>query len=161
MAQIPNGFEVTVTRGYSTKGPSGVVRTPVGGGRPRYALDWDRGSIQFNVALVLDMLQWQVWESFYLIVVKKGALPFDMYLDSGMGRSLHTVNIVPGSYSVNLDLVKYASVAFTVETESQIYLDPDLALALIDFYNSAGGAANELLSALEYFANTSSDALDF
>ena len=113
------------------------------------------------VSLILDMLQWQVWESFYLLKVKKGTLPFDMYLDSGMGVSLHTVNIVPGSYSANLDLVKYASIAFTVETESQIYDDPDAGDSLVDLYDEYGAGIHDLLAALEYFANTSSDALDY
>lgn len=163
MAQIPNGFVVNITPGYSSKGPGGVKRTEVAGGRARYGLDWDQGAIQFNVALLLDALQWQVWEAFYLIVVKKGSLPFDMYLDSGLGKSLHTVNIVPGSYSETVIPGNYTSIAFAVETESQTYLDPEAALAVLELYNATGSSAiaQDLLNALEYFANTASDVLDF
>lgn len=161
IVQIPSRFDLVVTRGYSTAGPDGAKRTQVAGGRSRYSLDYDRGSMQFSCALILDMLQWQVWESFYLIVIKKGTIPFKMWLDSGTGKSLHVVNIVPGSYSVNLDLVKYASVSFTVETESKIYDDPDFAIALIDLYNYYGGFFGELLAALEYLANVQSDVLEF
>lgn len=161
MPQIPLGFNVVATRGYSTNGPEGAMRTPVSGGMPRYALDYDRGSQQFSCALILDMLQWQVWESFYLLTIKKGTIPFDMYLDSGMGVALHTVNIVPGTYSVNLDLVKYASVAFQVEAESQIYANPEAGAALIDLYNIYGLSSHDLLNAIAYLANVSSNALDY
>lgn len=161
MARIPAGFDLVVTRGYSTGGPAGARRTEVSGGRSRYALDWDRGTINFTVSFVLDMLQWQVWESFYLIVIKKGVIPFEMWLDSGTGKSLHVVNIVPGTYSANLDLVIYASVSFTVETESKIYDDPDFAIALIELYNYYGGNLSSIVSAIERLANVTSDVLDY
>ncbi len=161
MPTMPNGFIPVVSQGYSIQGPGGTRRTDVGGGMPRYALDWDRGAQQYNVTLILDRYQWQVWESFWLVSIKKGSLPFDMILDSGLGPSLHTVHIVPGSYSANLQLISHATVAFTVEAESQIYANPDAATAIVDIYNAYGYDAYSLLNAIEQFANYDSDALDF
>ena len=42
MPTIPNGFVPVVSQGYNPTGPGGIKRTEVGGGMPRYALDWDR-----------------------------------------------------------------------------------------------------------------------
>lgn len=161
MPTMPTGFIPIVSQGYSISGPAGVRRTDVAGGMPRYALDWDRGVQQFNVTLILDRLQWQVWESFWLVSIKKGALPFDMILDSGLGPALHTVHIVPGSYSVNLQLITHATVAFQVEAESQVYSNPDAATSIVDLYNAYGLDVSELLNAIAYFANVSSNSLDF
>lgn len=162
MPTMPNGLKVVVTQGYAITAPGGTKRTEVGGGMPRYALDWDRGTQQFSVTLILDALQWQVWESFWLIAIKKGSLPFDMTLDSGLGPALHTVHILPGTHSVNKSLGIFATVSFTVEAESQVYANPDAGTSIIDLYNTYGSGTAELLEAIAYLANVSStNALDF
>ena len=113
------------------------------------------------MTLLLDPLQWQVWESFWLIAIRKGSLPFDMTLNSGLGPALHTVHIVPGSYSVNMVDPITISVAFAVEAESQVYANPDAGTSIIDLYNTYGASSADLLAAIAQFATIDSNVLDF
>lgn len=160
MPRIPDDLE-PISSGYAYQGPDGAVRSEVSGGMARYALDFDRGVQQFNVTLIMDALQHQVWSYFYHNTIKKGAISFDMPLDSGMGLSDHRVNIFPGSYSVASNGAGIWSVRFVVEAESQAYANPDAGAALIDIYNEYGSGTNALLAALEQFATVDSNVLDF
>jgi len=96
MPSIPNGLKPVVS-GYQFDEPGGVTRTEVGGGAPRYAMDWDRGTQRFQVTLILDALQFSIWTAFYHWQIGKGSIAFTMPLDSGFGVSPHAVNIMPGS----------------------------------------------------------------
>ena len=94
-------YPVTSPSGYSHNTAGGVSRTQVEGGFNRYALDFDRGVQQFNVALSCTAGHYQIWTLFFYNIIKKGALSFDMPLDSGSGLQTHSVNIIPNSVSVN------------------------------------------------------------
>lgn len=161
MPTLPNGF-TPIVAAYSHDGPGGVVRTETAGGVPRYALQYDRGLQRFRVTLILDKLKFSVWIAFYHHVIKKGALTFDMPLDSGFGTDTHAVNIIPGSYSATRTGGIAMSVVFEVEAESKAYdMSAADAVALVDFYNEFGSQSNLMLDQIEQFATVDSNVLDF
>lgn len=149
---MPNGFKPTVAA-YSHDGPGGVMRTEVAGGAPRYALEYDRGLQKFNVTLILDKMRFSVWVAFFIHIIKKGAITFDMPLDSGFGTEMHACNIMPGSYSASRTGGVAMVVSFVVEAENKAYdFSAADAQALIDLYNEAGDDASALLARLAEFA---------
>jgi hypothetical protein len=159
--QMPTGF-LPVISAYSYDSPDGVMRTDVAGGIPRYALEWDRGYQKFNVTLILNPLQFTVWTAFFLHVIKKGAITFDMTLDSGFGQSIHHVNIVPGSYSATLTEGTLNTVVFVVEAESSAYqLSAAEGQSLVDIYNLYLDNTDDLLAQLAHFATVDSNVLHF
>lgn len=161
MPTIPKGLAPVVS-GYSFGGPGGVNRTEVAGGAPRYGLDWDRGAQTFNVTLILDDLQFSVWTLFYHHAIKKGAISFDMPLDSGMGQQTHTVNIVPGSYNAARTSGTVTVVSFSVEAESTAYqFGADEAEIALELYSQYGRQMTALFDRLTLFANRDTNALDF
>jgi len=161
MPTLPAGLTPTVAA-YSHGGPGGVMRTEVSGGAARYALDYGRGTQQFNVTLILDKLKFSVWTAFFHHIILKGALTFDMPLDSGFGTEAHAVNIVPGTYSASRTGGTAMVVAFVVEAESKVYdMTAGDAAALIDVYSTYGDDSNKLLDRLAQFANVDTNVLDF
>lgn len=161
MPTLPPGLTPTVAA-YSHGGSGGVMRTEVAGGAPRYALDYGRGVQQFNVTLVLDKLKFSVWTAFFHHIILKGAITFDMPLDSGFGTDLHAVNIVPGTYSATRTGGIAMVVAFMVEAESKVYdMTAAEAAVLIEFYSAYGDDSNKLLARLGQFANVDTNVLDF
>ncbi len=128
MPMIPDGFVPLVT-GYTHGGPGGVLRTEVAGGPARYTQDWDRGVQRFDVRLLLDKTQYAVWIAFWQYGIEKGALAFDMRLDSGFGPALHSVYIVPGTYALSHTGGKHVTVTFTVEALSGAYALTDEEVA--------------------------------
>ena len=161
MPTLPAGLTPTVAA-YSHGAPGGVMRTEVSGGAARYALDYGRGTQQFNVTLILDKLKFSVWTAFFHHIILKGALTFDMPLDSGFGTEAHAVNIVPGTYSASRTGGTAMVVAFVVEAESKVYdMTAGDAAALIEVYSTYGDDSNKLLDRLAKFANVDTNVLDF
>lgn len=161
MPTLPTGLKPTVAA-YSHGGPGGVLRTEVAGGAARYGLDYGRGTQQFNVTLVLDKLKFSVWTAFFHHIILKGAVTFDMPLDSGFGTEQHAVNIVPGTYSASRTGGIAMVVAFVVEVESKVYdMTAADAAGLIDVYNAYGDDSDNLLMRLAQFANVDTNVLDF
>lgn len=119
MPTMPNGL-VPLVSGLSSEAPEGVSRTEVAGGPARYRLEWARGRQRFGVKLALDSGLLLVWTAFYHHIIKKGAIAFDMRLDSGLGVMPHNVHILPGSYSLVASGGNYVA-TFTVECESAVY----------------------------------------
>ncbi len=159
MPTLPNGF-VPSSSSYSFDEPGGVMRTDVDGGMPRYALDWDRGVQRFKITLVLDLMEFSVWTAFYHFQIAKGAIAFDMPLDSGFGVELHTVNIKPGSYSAARTGGALMVVSFIAETENHVYLmDSVGAGRLVDLFNTYGDQSNLLLARIARFATVESNVL--
>lgn len=154
---VPN----TSPGGYSHGGPGGVSRTAVEGGLNRYALSYDRGVQPFNVAIVCDLEQYEVWSLFYHHIIKKGAITFDMPLDSGSGVAQHAANMVPGTYNATHTNGTTVVITFSVEATSKIYdFDAESAELIVDYYN-AGLDLLALFDALNQFANIDSNVLDF
>lgn len=114
-------YPVTSPSGYSYASAQGVHMTQVEGGFNRYAMDFDRGTRIYNVALACTAGHLQVWELFYLRIIKKGVLAFEMPLDSGTGLEQHIVNIIPNSVNTTETDGNNFVVTFQVETESKIY----------------------------------------
>lgn len=161
MPTIPGQFKPLVS-GYGFDEPGGVMRTEIAGGAARYALLWDRGVQRFKVTLILNTLQFSAWSAFYHHIIKKGAIAFDMPLDSGFGVSNHSVNIVPGSYSASWGDGQLVSVAFVVETENQAYgMSATDAQGLLDVFEEYGSSSNELLTRIATFANSDTLVLDY
>ena len=159
MATFPAQFTPTVAS-YSFDEPGGVMRTDVAGGAARFALDWDRGPQRFQITLILEALQFSVWSAFYHHVIKKGAIAFDMRLDSGFGVSPHSVNIMPGSYSAARTGGILTVVSFVVEAENQVYaLSAAGGAGLVDMYNTYGDGTNALLARLAKFSTADSNVL--
>ncbi len=162
MPTIPTGLvPVTSPSGYSFAGPGGVMRTEVEGGSPRTALSYDRGQQSFSVALVCSVEEFRMWSLFYHHIIKKGAISFDMPLDSGMGVATHAVTMYPESYQASNTNGSTWIVTFQVSAESGIYAYDSGAAALILEYFDAGTDLTALLAALETFATVDSDVLDF
>jgi hypothetical protein len=161
MPRLPAGIIPSTSQGYSYQGPGGVTRTQVAGGFPRYAMDYDRGAQTFGVTLVMDTYQHQMWTLFFYNEIKKGSLPFDMPLDSGLGVSDHTVNILPDSYSSTNANGTTWIVSFSVETESQAYLYPGLGALLLELHAATNGKTPEVVAALQKFATVDSNVLGF
>jgi len=158
---LPTGFTPTVAA-YGMTGPDGVMRSDINGGPSRYALEYDRGVQQFNVTLVLDKLQFSVFTAWFLHVVKKGAITFDMPLDSGFGTAPHACNILPGSYSTSRVGGILTSISFVVEAENQAYeLSTQDAQGLVDMYNEYGEDVDLIMARIAQFANVDSLALNF
>lgn len=149
---MPSGIKPTVAA-YSHDGPGGVQRTEVAGGAPRYALQYDRGLQRFNVTLILTKAQFSVWTAFYIHIIRKGAITFDMPLDSGFGTEPHACNIVPGSYSASRTGGTAMVVAFTVEAENKAYdFSATDAQAMIDLHNLYLRDTSALLARLAQFS---------
>ena len=158
---MPNGFTPTVAA-YSMDDPGGVLRTDVAGGAAWYGLDWDRGPQRFQVTLILDALQFSVWTAFYHHIIKKGAITFDMRLDSGFGTELHAVNIMPGSYSAARTGGNAVVVSFVVEAENKVYeMSAADAASLIELYNVYGLDTGALLQRLARFSLVDTNVLEF
>jgi hypothetical protein len=158
---LPSGLKPVVD-GYSMDDPGGVMRTDVAGGAARYALDWDRGPQRFNITLILDEMQFSVWTAFYHHIIRKGAITFDMTMDSGFGMQPHPVNIVPGSYSAARTSGIMMVVSFVAETENKAYeITAADAAGLVDVYNSYGAYSHAVLQRLATFALVDTNVLDF
>lgn len=147
-------YPVTSPSGYSHNAAGGVSRTQVEGGFNRYALDFDRGVQQFNVALACTAGHYQIWTLFFYNIIKKGALSFDMPLDSGSGLQTHTVNIIPNSVSVNETDGNNFVVTFQVDAESSAYdFDTDATDTILSIWE-AGEDVGDLFDAIAYFVLT-------
>ena len=158
---LPLEFKPVVS-GYSISDPGGVLRTDVAGGAARYGLDWDRGMQQFSVTLILDQMQFSVWSAFYHHIIKKGALSFDMRIDSGFGVSPHSVNIVPGSYSAARTSGIMMVIAFVAEAENQVYdMTATDAAKMVAVYGQYGRETQATLDRIARFANVETNVLDF
>jgi hypothetical protein len=144
-------YPVTSPSGYSYGAAQGVNVTQVEGGFNRYALDFDRGTRVFNVALACTAGHLRVWELFYLRIIKKGALSFEMPLDSGTGLEQHVVNIIPNSVNTAATDGNNFVVTFQVEAEPKIYdFTEEGAAAIIAIWN-AGADITELFDRLAEF----------
>lgn len=159
---IPVGMCPAVSP-YSFGSPGGVDRTDLEGGVGRYAMAWDRGTQVFNVTLMLRLEQFSVWNAFFLRVIKKGAITFQMDIDSGFGLEPHHCNIIPGSYNSVLTSGTVYAVAFQIEAEaaSTYDLTDDEVAALIEISNATGGHPSRLLDRLAIFANFDTNVLNF
>ena len=147
-------YPVTSPSGYSHNAAGGVSRTQVEGGFNRYALDFDRGVQQFNVALACTAGHYRIWTLFFYNIIKKGALSFDMPLDSGCGLQTHTVNIIPNSVSVNETDGNNFVVTFQVDAESSAYdFDTDATDTILSIWE-AGEDVGELFDAIAEFVLT-------
>lgn len=156
MPTIPSGMK-PVVQGYSIGAPDGVMRSEVGGGLARYAMQWDRGVQQYRVTLILSAVQFSVWTTFFHHIIKKGALAFDMDLNSGYGMQPHNVSILPGSYSATpTGGGQYVlwTVTFIVEAESTAYsMSTADAEAMLALYELEGDQSSALLARISQFAN--------
>lgn len=154
MPTIPKGLK-PVVESYGIGAPDGVRRTDVGGGLPRYGLEWDRGVQQYRVTLILDQLKFSVWTTFFHHTIKKGSIGFSMDLDSGYGRQTHSVYIVPGTYSATPTGGRAVwTVSFMVDAESAAYaMSAADASALLALYELEGDQSAALLARISIFAN--------
>lgn len=147
-------YPISSPSGYSHGTPGGVNRTEVEGGFNRYAMSYDRGVQTFNVAMACTAGHYQIWILFYHNVIKKGALSFDMPLDSGSGLQTHSVNILPGSVSVNETDGNNFIVTFQVEAESSAYAFDDEATETILAIWEEGSDVGDLFDAIAEFVLT-------
>ena len=144
--QIPSGF-MPMVQGYSLKGPGGVKRIEVAGGMPRYGLSWDQGAGQYNVAIIMTDVKFQVWSMFYHLIIKKGSIAFNMPLDSGQGVQDHTCNIIPDSYMATRIDGRATTVTFAVDATPTVYqITSADAQIIIDFWNIYGDDSSRLLA---------------
>lgn len=156
MPTIPKGLK-PVVENYAIGAPDGVMRTEVGGGLPRYGMEWDRGVQQYRVTLIVTALQFSVWTTFFHHTIKKGALSFDMPLNSGYGIQTHTVSMLPGTYGAvphGAGRDPMWTVSFAVEAESTVYgMTAADASALLALYDLEGDGSSALLQRIDIFAN--------
>lgn len=150
---LPSSF-LPVVEGYSFGSPGGVHRTEVAGGMSRYALQWDRGVQEFRITMVMNPDKFAIWNLFFLRVIKKGAVSFEMQLDSGFGVGTHVCNIIPGTYNANLVNGTFYSITFSIEAESSAFnFSDDEAQSMLDLYNLYGDKYDDILKRIAQFAN--------
>ena len=154
MAGLYNVYSIKpVVEGYAMDDTGGVLRSEVSGGASAFAMDWNRGTQRFSASMILTAAQFQVWTVYYTRIIKKGAISFDMPLDSGFGVAPHRVNIMPGSYTAARTGGVLWSVGFVVDAEPQIYaLGPAGAASLVALYGVYGREADALLARITRFA---------
>jgi len=149
-------------QGYGIGAAGGVRATDVAGGAPRQALEWDRGYQEFRVSMNMRPERFQIWNIFYLRIIKKGALTFEMQIDSGMGLEPHDCTMVPGSYGAVRINGQITQVSFVVRAESKVYdLSDAEAGALMDLFGEYGDSMDNLLDRLAIFANKDTLVWDF
>lgn len=159
MPTLPNGM-IPISGPYSSDDPGGVLRTEVAGGAARYGLDWDRGRQRYTVTFIFNAAVFSIWNAFYFHVIKKGAITFDMPLDSGFGVSPHAVNIMPGSYAMNRESDVLIVVSFVVEAENQVCQMTALdAQNMVDLHNEYGSEYGATLARIAQFALIDARAL--
>ena len=150
---LPASF-LPVVEGYSFNSPQGVQRTEVQGGMPRYAMQYDRGVQEFRITMVMKPEKFSIWNLFFLRVIKKGSISFDMQLDSGFGVEAHSCSILPGTYNANLVNGSFYSVSFSVEAESSAYkFSMEDAQTMLDLYALYGDNYDDVLARIAKFAN--------
>ncbi len=160
MPTMPTGLVPNVSA-YSFDEPGGVMRTEVMGGASRFAQQWARGPQRFNITILMDAQQFAAWTMFYHHIISKGAIAFDMRIDSGLGVAPHSCNIMPGSYSAARTGGIATVVSFVVEAENKVYeVSAADAAAYIEFFNGVGGVGDELLERIEQFATVDTLVLD-
>lgn len=138
---------------YTVGDMGGTSQTDVEGGSPRFALEYDRGVQPFTVTLALTAEKYRIWTLFYHRIIKRGTVPFDMPIDSGMGTEPHTVNIVKDSYSESRTR-RHRFITFTVLAEPNAYdVSVEDAQAEIDLWNEYGNSLAPMLNRLAIFAN--------
>lgn len=159
--RIPNHLKATATA-FTSAAPGGVTRTEIAGGAPRYGLEWDRGTQQFRVQMILNALQLGIWTVFFLRVIRKGAITFSMPIDSGMGLQDHDCNVVPETYATSRLGGEFTTVSFAVEATPSAFAVSDAdAAALLGLWDVAGESSADLLERIARFALFDSTALDF
>jgi hypothetical protein len=157
---IPAGIFFTVS-GYTSEGPGGVSASEVAGGLPRVAMEWDRGVQAFRGTAICKPIEFEMWTLFYLHTIKKGAISFQMYLDSGLGVSLHNVTMIPGSYATarssnGVD----TAVTFGVWAESQGYgMTADEAADVLALYEATRETLSPLLARVATFVADDMDSV--
>lgn len=150
---LPASF-LPVVEGYSFNSPQGVQRTEVQGGMPRYAMQYDRGVQEFRITMVMKPEKFSIWNLFFLRVIKKGSISFDMQLDSGFGVETHSCSILPGTYNANLVNGSFYSISFSVEAESSAYkFSTEDAQTMLDLYSLYGDNYDDVLARIAKFAN--------
>ena len=150
---LPSSF-LPVVEGYGFNAPGGVRRTEVAGGMSRYAMQWDRGVQEFRITMVMNPDKFSIWNLFFLRIIKKGAISFEMQLDSGFGVGTHVCNILPGSYNANLVNGSFYSVTFSVEAESTAWqFSEQEAQTMLDLYSLYGDKYDDILIRIAKFAN--------
>ena len=163
---LPSQFK-PIFGSYTHGGASGVSRTDVAGGAARYALEFDRGFQKWNVTLNTSDAGYSAWVAFYHRTINKGAITFQMNLDSGFGLEPHFVNIVPDTYSASSVEWDRHIISFVCEGESTVYNltdgEADAVLALYVAYGDGLGDAGipDFLDILERFATVDSNILNF
>lgn len=166
MPILPSQFK-PIFGSFSYGGAGGVVRTEVAGGGNRYALQFDRGMQKWNVTFHVSDAANSAWTAFYYYSIKKGAITFQMNLDSGFGLEPHYVNIVPETYSTSSTEYGRHVVSFVCEGESAVYRMSEAdGLSLVDLYAEYGDGltdsdVNGILFSLYQFANVDSNVLNF
>lgn len=150
---LPSSF-LPVVEGYGFNSPGGVRRTEVAGGMSRYAMQWSRGVQEFKITMLMNPDKFSIWNLFFLRVIKKGSISFEMQLDSGFGVSAHTCNIIPGTYNANLIGGTFYSITFSVEAESSAFDFSDMEVtSAMDLYSIYGDSYDDFLKRLAVFAN--------
>lgn len=146
--RLPSGLCVAAS-GYSIGDPGGVRRTGVAGGYARYANSYLRGSQQFQITIIATEAQHNIWTVFYHRKINKGAISFEMDLNSGSGLQAHSCNIVPGSYSSAALGGNNWSISFVVEATATVYeLSQEQADDLLELHEAYGDDLDPLLKRL-------------
>jgi hypothetical protein len=159
IATIPNGLK-PIAEGYSIGDMGGVMETEVSGGFSRYALDYARGVHAFSITILVNSIQLSVWTAFYHHVIKKGAYPFYMQLNSGVGVMQHVCNIIPNSQNITHAGGDVMVISFAVKAENSVYeMSNSDAVTIVDVYNIYGDSSNELFNYLYKFANIDSNVM--
>lgn len=143
--------------GYATTGPESFVQSNISGGYPRTQLDFVGGVSVVNLRFVLSMWQYQYWRAFFLNTISEGSLPFNIDLDIDGYNETYEVQIVQGSLNENQAYVRAKEVTFSVY--AQPVIDEDYMSDSVDLFDAYGDEGENILPAIDQFANTDSQVL--
>ena len=118
MADFPSTLKPSVTQGYSFGDPRNVLTQNVQGGPPLMMLDYATGPTPFNIGLVLNAAELQVFQEFYVNDINNGALKFNMNLDDGLGIASHVVVIDSSSLNIDGSRAPIWTASFTVSIDN-------------------------------------------
>jgi hypothetical protein len=135
--RIPSGFKPLVA-GYGLGAPDGTAVSEVGGGLPRAALMWDRGTHPVTLSFLNSPERHEVWTVFFRHVILKGTVAFICPLDTGMGYADHLVQMIPETYSAQRMNSPWWTVAFTALVESAADdLSPEEVTRVLDLWEQS------------------------
>ncbi len=150
---FPSNLKPTVNRGYRFGGANNLITVDTMGGTPIIIKDYKYGQVTVPVTFVGNRLTKVVFSDFFYGKINSGADKFYMNLDTGMGIEEHICQIIPGTLDFNGDGDPIWIISMQIRCERTPAQDAPFGGSLSDLYAIYGDDTDDLLAALNQFAN--------